>query len=186
MSTIDGLNAAVADFQRGLIDQISEAFLADDKGVLTRSLHLKHGENGKRRVMEALRPLSGSVIYEAEDHQHGSRYRPTYLGILLGRRGPEYEQLVVRFVEFVEKTVLAQNDRTELRSEEIDTALGLNTSQSRLLYRLLRCTQLWNPWSQEPVDGPFSWGVSIIEHGDELPSWPSKRDFVRHRTPSSR
>jgi len=173
--TVAELRNGVTDFQKEVLTEICDAFLASDNGLSTRSLHLKHR---KARVVEALRALGGSIVREFEDYQQGNRYRPTILGLFLSSNGPEYEALLVRFIEYVEQQVLAQNDRTVFKSNEVDAALSLTKIQSRLLCRLLNESNLWRANSSSPLMGDFSWEARVVEHVDELPAWTSKQEFL--------
>lgn len=173
--TVAELRAGLTDFQKEVLSEICEAFLVGDNGPSVRALHLKHG---KQRTVETLRALGGSIVHESEDHQHGNRYRPTILGLFLSPKGPEYEALLVRFIEHVEKEVLAQNDRTAFKNDEIDLSLGLDKNQSRVLCRLLNESHLWSANSHNTPDGAFSWEARVVEHVDELPAWKSKQEFL--------
>lgn len=173
--TVADLRTGLTNFQKELVNDICEAFLVDEKGQSVRALHLKYG---RQRVIETLRALSGSIVHESEDYQLGNRYRPTILGLLLSTKGSDYEALLVRFIEYVEKAVLAQNERTVFKSDEIDSNFALDKNQSRLLCRLLNESHLWNANTQTTTAGEFSWEARVVEHVDELPAWPSKKDFL--------
>jgi hypothetical protein len=182
---IEELRAGVVDPQRSILDKICEVFLNGESGVVTRVMHLEAGENGKRKVQEALRSLGGALVYESEDHEEGGRYRPTFLGLLLSKRGEEFEALFVSLIELVQKTVLKDSSQTWLKSTDIDAALNLDPVRSRLLYRLVNESGLWIANSQRPAEGGFSWEMRIVANVDDLASWQSKAEYLHNHLMSS-
>ena len=176
MASLDELRQNLSAFQRSLLDQIGDTYLASQKGPIARVLHLKQG---KAEVMGALRQLGGSVVFEAEDYQSGHRYQPTFLGLLLSSKGPEYEMLLGRYLDYVEARVLAEPEWSEVKSGEVQTTLQLTSADTALLYQLLSMAHLYG---QSSTFGPDAavWQARVPNDVDDLPAWKSKRAFVEH------
>jgi hypothetical protein len=179
--TLVELRKSLNDFQKELLQSICETYLKTEKGIVMRVLHSKHG---KQNVVKAFADLGGSIVYEVSDHEKGNRYEPAFLGLMLCPKGQSYEDLLVRFMEYQESLFLTQPERDSVDNREIEDQLGLNHEESLLLYKLAMKGNLWGSSASLNSD-KSSWRLGIFRDVDDLPSWPSKREFLHENAMGS-
>jgi hypothetical protein len=179
--TLGELRESLGDLQKQLLQRITDFYLANGKGVLSRELYK---EFGKPQVIEALRALGG-IVYEAEDSQAvSSRYEPTFVGLLLPVKGEHHEHLLVGFLEYLEMLYRTQPpDRNSVSSGEIEEVLKLTKEEAFQFYFLAQKAHLSSSSSYSIAE--HTWNMQIFREIDDLPSWPSKQDFIRFRAMES-
>ncbi|HWA25977.1 MAG TPA: TIGR02391 family protein [Lacunisphaera sp.] len=176
MPTLEQLRASLNPFQQELLDEIVETFLATDKGPVARVLHMRHD---KEKVVAALKAVGGSALFEVEDYQHGNRYEPKLLGMLLSSKGPTYQDLLARFAGYVESEVRKKPERNTVDSAEVAAALSLAVEESRRLYKLILAGYLLGRGGGScGPDG--QWKTGVFDEVDELGRWPDRLDFAAH------
>lgn len=175
--TLEELRNSTDEFQKGILKEMSDSYFPAKKGILTRVLHSKFG---KPRVVTALNSLGGSIVREVEDRESAStRYEPTFLGLLVGPNGDKYEALLVPFLEHLESIFRDHPAQIFVTSKDLEKKYGLTRERSDLLYELVMMGDVWNGSASFSPAEP-SWQVGVFARVDDLPSWPSKRDFLHH------
>lgn len=178
-TSVEELRRHLTELQRTLLDEIVAAFMASGEGIVAVSLHLRYikAQCPKATVIKALNRLGGSVVFESDGHQPSSRYQPTLLGVFLSSGGKQFEDLMARYLDYAQSLALEDPDRVEIKDEDIEKALGISRDDSSKLHRLLAVTRIFGLSSQGKNES-MKWQVRTMRDVDDLPSWPSKVDFV--------
>ncbi len=167
------LRDSLSTFQRDLLGEMSEHLLRTEKGLFSRALYHRFG---KSTVVEALKPLLDGIIFEENDPTCRLLYKPTFLGILLSSHAAHYEDLLSKYLEFIQGAVQANFERDAVASDEVQRQLALSKADSFTLYRLVIMSCLFSTGSYSPNEG--SWTLGFPRNVDDLPDWNSKVDFI--------
>lgn len=123
------LSSQVDPTQRQILTAIWKHYWDKKQWPLTMRVH---HDFKKPTVLAALKQLGGMVVREVYDSGK-QRYQLTFLGILLTDQGNEIEQLIVRYLAFLQKKFDAEPELETISSMEIELTLGLTYEQSQLL-----------------------------------------------------
>lgn len=138
------LRQVLDEQQKKLLDSILEYWKKEKKWIPTRVLHHKFT---KKRALQILRSLGGSLVLEMPDG-HSSRYELTQLGFLSTSQGEFFEKLLAQYVGYIHERFQADPELQEVRSEEVVKKLKLRPEESEDLFYLIR-------------DGGFNSGCSF-------------------------
>src|SRR5215204_1755624 len=89
---------AITPFQRLLLNEFWDHYLAHDEWPKTRVVHSRHE---KSKTQPALEQLGGHVVSEMEDHNQGNRYALSATGALLTKNAKEYRRLLLQYLEYL-------------------------------------------------------------------------------------
>src|SRR5258708_2339580 len=98
MATLTQLRASLTGRQRSLLTEIWKHFLLENAWPISFEFH---SPRRKTEIRDSLKPLNGCIVMEVTDHQHGSRYQLSLLGILLTESGAALEKLLARYFEYL-------------------------------------------------------------------------------------
>jgi hypothetical protein len=132
-SQVDVLRSKVTTEQRALLTVIWTYFRDHQQWPAVRQLHKDRG--GKEDVRLALENLGGGIVRDEPEAGRRGQYQLTLLGVLLTENGEAYEQLLVRFLDYI---VSVDPSRTEVYAQDVSAALKLDSEQTVLLGALLK------------------------------------------------
>lgn len=170
MTTVNQIRAKLTNDHRKIINAIWEYHVRQDdrwawmpKAALYREFAdlTKSRKSGRRFVIATLSSLSGSIVYEHQDHYYGL----TFLGVLLTDEGRDGIELLARCLELFQKQYDAGGDLKEIKisSQEIATSLNLPENKLRLLHNLVDLSQLGSAGGSKN-----QWTMSVTYWRDEF------------------
>jgi uncharacterized protein (TIGR02391 family) len=166
------IRASVIPEGRSLLDDIwrrhVESQFRDDGWPTTREVHIERGKEKVQRILPEL--PSGSVI---TDNGMPPRYRLSLLGLFLTTEGPNYERVLVKYLDYLADA--ARNDPKITAIEGIDAtqAIGLRPDRAPLMGRLVGMAGLWGP---QFSPGP-TWSCGVPDDLDDL---VARNDFSNY------
>jgi hypothetical protein len=122
-------------------------------------------------VQAALERLGGCIVFETRDDDKDC-YALTFLGVLMTDRGPELEELCIRYLEFVRDLYLADPDIEIVRSKEVQAGLGISPEQAQVLGCLIALGCMYSRGASGLGGSEWSAGVP-----DDVDSFPHCKDF---------
>jgi len=169
---LEELRGRLTGEQRSVLNAIWEHYRDQGEWSLRSSLDRRFGAGALRGALEGLGP---SIVAELED-AGGQEVRATFLGVLLTDQGPEVEELLARYLEYVRDRYRKDSRLEWVGSQEVEAALDLTPPRSRLLRQLIRVSHWWGGGSGF---GAREWTVGIPVDVDDLPADPDLRSYVR-------
>jgi hypothetical protein len=172
MDQLDELRAGITSDERQLLTAIWRRYREQRSGMPCRVLHLTFRDLPSRAMLERLGRSAVVTSWESEEC-----YRLTFLGALLTEDGAAVEGLVIRYLDYVTEQCLADPEFSLVRSEAIEAALALATSESRTLLNLLGLSGLQGSGgsSQE------GWTTTVPVEVERLVKGEAAKRFVRDR-----
>ncbi|MCF7802697.1 MAG: hypothetical protein K9N46_05515 [Candidatus Marinimicrobia bacterium] len=158
------LRSKITESQQAILDYLFENYGEKKRGVLTRVVHSRYG---KPVVRSALEPIGRSVVQES-DERNESKYRLTYLGMLLSSRGKKYLELLSQYLTFVLEIYYEEPEREKINSDEIQNALGITDDELNNFELVLGESDFSG--SSRGTDGKGNWYVTFPREVDDLPS----------------
>jgi hypothetical protein len=181
--TLDEIRATITDDQRAIINAVWE-YHAELNGrwewIPLAALYRKFANPstsrgaGKDFVLSALSSISGSIIYEHQEHY----YALTFLGVLLTDQGQDGIDLLARYFELVQKKHDEGLDLKEIKidSQEVATTLDLSKEKLRFLYELIEFSWLGNVGG-----GKEQWTLSVTPWRDEFLTEDNLRAYIEQQ-----
>ena len=169
---LEELRGQLTGEQRSVLNAIWEHYRDQGEWSLRSSLDRRFGAGALRGALEGLGP---SIVGELEDAGEQG-VRVTFLGVLLTDQGPEVEELLARYLEYVRDRYRKDSHLEWIGSQEVEAALDLTPPRSRLLRQLIRVSHWWGGGSGF---GAREWTVGIPVDVDDLPADPDLRSYVR-------
>jgi hypothetical protein len=180
MPTLNEIRAHITDEQRAVINAIWEYHVERNErwawipvAVLYRKFTdlTTSRKSGREFVLSALSSLSGSIVYEHEDHYYGL----TALGILLTDDGQDGIDLLARCLELFQSKHDSGHDLKEIHisSQEIATSLNLSEDKLRMLYELIQLSP-----SASAGGSREEWTMSVTYWRDEFLSEDDLRTYI--------
>ena len=170
--TLEDLKGQLTGEHRTVLNAVWEHYRDQGEWILRKNLDQRFGAGGIRGALEALGP---SIVGEVEDAGRQG-VRVTFLGILLTDQGPEVEELLARYLEYVRDRYRKDAHLEWVGSQEVEAALDLTPPRSRLLRQLIRVSHWWGGGSGFSAR---EWTVGIPVDVDDLPGDPDLRAYVR-------
>ncbi len=169
---LDELRERIAPDERQLLSAIWRRYCEQRSGMPCRVLHLKFRELPVREILERFGRNVVVTSWESEEC-----YRLTFLGILITEDGSAVEGLVIRYLDYVKEQCLSDPEFSLVRSQELEEALALTTSESRTLLNLLGLSGLQGSGgsSQE------GWTTTIPTEIERLVKGETAKRFIRDR-----
>lgn len=162
MSELELLRNELTDDQRKILTTVWNYFHERKKWIPARVLH--RGDMAK--VWQALNKLGGKIVWEYEDSV-GKYYELSFLGILLTEEGPNFEQLLARYLAYLAQKCIEEPGRIQLSSQEIETDMGLDPDQVALLGYLVNIGKFFYRSGGGRLT--YEWGTDIPEEVEEFP-----------------
>lgn len=157
------LRASITAEGRGLLDEIwqrhAQNEFREDGWPTTREIHIELGKEEVQRILSEL--PGGAVLVDAG---MPPRYRVSLLGLLLTTEGPNFERVLVKYLDHV--TDYARSDPKISAIEGIDAtrAIGLRPDQAPLIGRLVGVAGFWG----HQFSGGPTWSCGVPDDLDEL------------------
>ncbi len=174
---LESLRGQLTAAQRDVINAVWAHHL-DQNRWMPRSL--LHERLQPAAVGAAIQPLLGAILLPCEEDGE-ELYRLTFLGVLLTDQGPESEELLARYLEYIRDRV-RRDPRVEwVTSHEVEAALGLSPERSRFLQRLIRLSHWWGG------GGGFAereWTVGVPVDVDDLMPRTDLRAYIQDHVTS--
>lgn len=182
MASLDEIRIQLTNNQRAVVNAIWEHHLEQTgrwDWIPPNALFRKFANPSSRRagmdfVFSTLSSLSGSVVYEHQDHY----YALTFLGVLLTDQGRDGIDILARCFELFQKKHDEGLDIKEIKfdSEEIKTALSLSEGQLRLLYELIDMGPLGNAGG----DKRTGWNLTVTPWRGEFLTEDNLRSYFEN------
>ncbi len=172
MDQLDDLRKGMTDDERQLLTAIWRRHREQKTGMSCRVLHLKFRNMPVREILER---LGGSVVFTNWESEEC--YRLTFLGVLLTEDGPTVEDLVIQYLDYVKEQCLSDPEFSQVRSQDVETILGLTTSESRTLLNLLE----WSGLRGSGDSSQEGWTTTISTDIERLVKGESAQRFLRDR-----
>jgi hypothetical protein len=169
---LEELRGQLTGEQQTVLNAIWEHYRDQGEWILRSSLDQRFGLAAMRGALEGL----GPSIVEALEDAGRQGVRVTFLGVLLTDQGPEVEELLARYLEYIRDRYRRDSRLEWVGSQEVEAALDLTPPRSRLLRQLIRVSHWWGGGSGF---GAREWTVGIPVDVDDLPADPDLRSFVR-------
>ena len=131
---LNAFSSKLTDFQRKLLDTFWKHFREHEKWPLTRVVHSKLDTH---KVCEALRPIGGAIVREAENPPNDT-YELSLVGVLMTSEGESYRRLLLRYLEFLRDQFISNPEKLDFSGKEIQRALSLSDAETVLLGKLMR------------------------------------------------
>lgn len=169
---LEGWRVRISGEQRTLLDRLWAHYR--DRGGWPERAALQ-GEFGEV-VQTAGRELGPAVLRPCESDDGEDCCRLTFLGVLLTSQGSEAEDLLARYLEYVRGRCQADPRIEWVSSRDVEAALALDPTRSRLLRQLIRLSHWWGGGSGF---GDREWTVGVPIDVDELPREGDLASYVR-------
>lgn len=115
MRKIDKLRAQLTEEQGAILNEIWRYYREKNQGIPALTLHDKFGSEAA--VRSALEPLGGDVVFIPSYTGEKRRYKLDFIGYLLAEQGEELEDLLARYLEYVQKQLKADGEFYEIDLE---------------------------------------------------------------------
>lgn len=167
MFTLSELRNLISDFQRTILNCIWSYNNDHDQGI---SRIVLHGKLGKTEVLNALKELGGSIVYETQDS-----YYLTLLGFLLSDEGNGKEELLVKYAEYLKQRYMKNPEIKNITDSDVINNTSLSTNDVIQLGELLKLSSF--------LHGSYSyrrdkWSFSIPSNIDDYPEIDDIRKYV--------
>jgi hypothetical protein len=123
----------LSSLQKTLIQETWQQYLKTGKWALLRGMYRQYE---KPVVVRELSSMPG-FLWEEDDHQSGNRLSLFLPGVLLTEDGAKCLDLIERYFSFQYSLFKTESEIREIKSEEIETKLGLAKEDTKLLGHLL-------------------------------------------------
>jgi hypothetical protein len=137
MPELDKLRAQLTPVQQAIINTIWLYDREKNQGIPCLTLYDLFGS--EEAVWSALEPLGGDIAYIPKYDGGKRRFHLTFLGRLLAEQGEELEELLVRYLEYVQKQLKIDGELNKIDLQEAMTAIGFSPEQKdffkNMLYR---------------------------------------------------
>lgn len=183
MPTIDEIRATITGNQRAIINAVWE-YHSEHNGrwewmppaALYRKFANPSTSRGAGRdfVLSALSSISGSIIYEHQEHY----YALTFLGLLLTDQGQDGLDLLARCFELVQKK---HDEGLDLKgitihSQEVKTALDISNEKLHFLYELISFSGLGHVGGVKE-----QWNLTVTHWRDEFLTEDNLRVYIEQQ-----
>jgi hypothetical protein len=172
MSKLDHLRAGLTELQRTLLNTIWNYELEQNRGIpaiaLCDSLALQETE-----IDAALSPLGGDIVFSTGADYARRRYQMTFLGYLLAERGPELEDLLVRYLDYVRKLLKSDPETEKINLQKAIDACGFSSNQAEFFRKMFFRTPFHGSGSASETNFP--------SQSDEWYSHPDLRGYFHER-----
>src|SRR5579859_8172767 len=155
------LRETVQPLQLDLRTALWDNYLSEGQWIPAREFH--HLASGKTAARQALKSLGGAVVWCSDEPD--SRYNLTPLGVLLTRRGPELEGLLVQWLLYLKERYWHDPKFSQVGVEEARGPLKLRDDQDAHLGRLIAMASGF--WGQSG-SGQMPWTFGPPQNIDEL------------------
>lgn len=170
--SFDQLRAQVNPTQQKILSFIWRHFSSKKHWVLTRVIHHQFG---KEVVLEALKSLGGTIVYELWD-AGTQRYQLTLLGICLTEQSDEILECFDGYLGYLTKRYLGDPENDLITSKEILNRGGLTEEQVRLLGKVLSMSPFWGGTFGGSDD---DWNTRFPSEADEFPGINNFQSYVK-------
>lgn len=160
-SHLNALRKGLQPDQVDILNTIWNSYLSNKKWPSARVLH---SQKTKKFVKQNLQHLGG-VVREAENHQEGSQYELTAIGILLTVKGHEYTALLCRYLEHLRDMYKKSPNQVSFTGEEVKKALNLSKDELGILGELIKASNLNKGGSY----GDDWWSFRAPDEVEDLP-----------------
>ena len=143
-----------------------------DAWPTTQSLHIRHGKGAVAELITQLPP--GSIYMPTSGP---GRYALSFLGLLLSSAGPDFERVLVHYLEFVVGRAMEDPNLTKIDGAEATQAVNLGPSRRALVGRLVNISGVW---SREFAGGE-NWSCGVPEDLDDLVSTTNLSGYLWRR-----
>jgi hypothetical protein len=116
MRKVDKLRVQLTEDQRTILNEIWRYYRKNNYGMPAITLHDKFGS--EEAVRSAIEPLGGDVIFIPSQTGEKRRYQLDFIGYLLAEQGEELEDLLARYLEYVQKQLKDDAEFYEIDLEE--------------------------------------------------------------------
>jgi hypothetical protein len=165
MLTIGQLREEVGVEGRTVLSLVWSKYLSAQKWPSSRSIH---SELSKAFVVAALEKTNGSVLFESVNN--GTKeYQLVGVAPLLTDQGPQYQTLLLRFLEHLRHLYHTDPKKQTISGEEIETSLGLSKLEAGVLYHLILSGRLYSNSASRGAEG---WNVGVFDESEDLPDGP--------------
>lgn len=168
MPTLTQLRGSMTGRQRSLLTEIWNNFLSQNAWPISFEFH---SPRRKAEVREAMKPLNGSIVMEVSDHQHGSRYQLTLLGVLLTESGTGLAELLTRYLEYLRERYQTRARDQTITSSDAQKDLGLDDEQTKLLGRLVVLANIYTGSAGHATNWESKdWNAGMWRDVEDLPA----------------
>jgi predicted nucleotide-binding protein len=183
MTTVNQIRTSLTNSQRKVVNAVWEYHIEGDdrwawmpKAALYRKFTdpTISRKSGKDFVQSTLSSLSGSIIYEHQDHYYGL----TFLGVLLTDEGRDGIELLARCLEIFQSKHDSGLDLKEVNisSHELASSLNLPEDKLKLLYDLINLSQFGNAGGNRN-----QWTMSVTYWRDEFLYEDDLRHYIEQQ-----
>jgi hypothetical protein len=160
--SLEKIRKRMSPFQKELFQEIWQHFHENGEWPTLRELYSTHG---KQNVVKALKMMGTGVGHEETSGTRWPRYKLSLLGVLLTNDGKHLQKLLIRFLSFQRELFSKEPKRDNLLSNDIQTALELESEETALLGELL-----WLGSFGGSRGGPNNeWSTSAMEEAADFP-----------------
>jgi hypothetical protein len=131
---------------------------------------------GKESLLSAINPLGGAIVFK---NRVGAteRYELTLLGVFLSDHGPEAEELLASYLEYI-RAQFQENPMIEkVTAAEVQQALRLTEDKAELLGRLIVMGYFYG----SSASSGKAWECGVPADIDDLPTIPDLRKYAQER-----
>lgn len=171
IESLADLRSRLTQNQREILGAIWRRYRQRGEWIPTRVLY---HEFGKEAVHAASEHLSGSIVYVSPDPQQ-VRFQLTFLGVLLTDEGEQFEDLILKYLDYARNQYLSDPEADVIASAAICDSLGLSGHECRTLGILLNMSHLWGRSAQF---GEESWSVGVPENVEDYPAIDSLKTYL--------
>lgn len=161
-----------------ILTAIWDQYCENGEWILRRVLHHRFQKSPTRSALER---MGGSIVFESLSNGL-ELYQLTLLGVLLTDKGRQAEDLITAYLGYVRDKFLNDPTFDTIRSRELESALQLTASQSKILHKLVHLGRFWGKDASASQD---LWKVGVPSDVDDLPSVQDLRAFVHQRAMES-
>jgi len=165
MSQLERIRDDLTDKQQEILTATWDYFREHKHWIPVRLIHQTYG--GKPKARPYFEQLGGSIVIEYEENS-AKFYRLTFLGILLTKDGPDYEQLLARYLGYVSEKCAKEPLRTEVTSHEVAAHIGLDSGQVALLGYLIREGHFYSSRGTN-IGGEGEWSAGVPDDVEDFP-----------------
>lgn len=164
------IRKSLSDKQREILNCIWQYYIERREWIPAKVLYHKHN---RKVVSTTIETNLGGIL--CENNTLGEkRFALTFIGILLTDQGPEYENLLIKYLEYVRQQYAVNPEISIIQGSEVAEFLCIDGQKSILLATLIRVSdRLYSGGSF----GDNDWSISVPRNVDELNDSDSQTYF---------
>lgn len=138
--SLEDLRKRLTDTQRSILDEIWRYWREEQKIITAVALY---NQFGKEVVESSVGSLGGSIAFRNGNESGRKHYQLTFLGILLSASGPEAQQLLEKYLDYLHTRLASEPELSRITREDFERDLHFTDKQFDLFTKVLHRSPFW-------------------------------------------